>query len=84
VVILPASTASLVLPSPTSTVAEKNLQEETAVEIPPEETLEKIINAPVTEHRKKMTQTVSVSLEAHQEASSLSDMSMPCALFFMI
>jgi hypothetical protein len=50
------------------------------VEIPPEDTLEKIINAPVIKHRKKMTQTVSVPLEAHQAASSSSDVSMPCAL----
>jgi hypothetical protein len=60
---------------------EKNSQEETAVEIPPEDTMENIINAPVTKHRKKMTQTVSVPLEAHQTTSSSSDVSMPCALF---
>jgi hypothetical protein len=74
----------LVLPSPTSNVAEKNSQEETAVEIPPEDTLEKIINAPVTKRRKKTRQTVSVPLEVHQDASSLSDVSMPYALFFMM
>jgi hypothetical protein len=54
------------------------------VEIPPEDTLEKIINAPVTKRRKKATQTASVSLEAHQGAFSSSDVSMPCALFFMM
>jgi hypothetical protein len=74
----------LVLPSPTSIVAEKNSQEETTVEIPPEDTMEKIINAPVTKRRKKVTQIASVSLEAHQDASSSSDVSMPCALFFMM
>jgi hypothetical protein len=72
----------LVLPSPTSTAAENNSQEETAVEIPPEDTLEKIINAPVTKHHKKATQTVSAPLEVHQDASSSSGVIMPCALFF--
>jgi hypothetical protein len=46
--------------------------------------MEKIINAPVTKRRKKVTQIASVSLEAHQDASSSSDVSMPCALFFMM
>jgi hypothetical protein len=43
------------------------------MEIPPEDILEKIINALVTKYRKKVTQTASVSLEAHQDASSSSD-----------
>jgi hypothetical protein len=59
---------------------EKNSQEETAVEIPPEDTLEKILNPPVVKHRKKRTQTVYVSLEAHQPASSSSDLSITCVL----
>jgi hypothetical protein len=59
---------------------EKNSQEETAVEIPPKDTLEKILNAPVIKRRKKMTQTIFVPLEAHQTASSSSDVSIPCAL----
>jgi hypothetical protein len=50
------------------------------VEIPPEETQEKIINAPVIKCRNKSMQTVYIPLEAHQAASSLSDVSMPCAL----
>jgi hypothetical protein len=66
-------TATLVLPSPTSTVAENNSQEETVVEIPPEDTVEKIINVPVTRRGKKAMQTVSVPLEVHQDASSSSD-----------
>jgi hypothetical protein len=74
----------VVLPSPTSIVAEKNSWEETAMEIPPEDTLEKIINVSVTKRRKKATQTASVSLEAHQDASSSSDVSMSYALFFMM
>jgi hypothetical protein len=49
---------------------EKNSQEETAVEIPSEDTLEKIINAPVIKRDKKMMQIVFVPLEAHQAASS--------------
>jgi hypothetical protein len=59
---------------------EKNSQEETAVEIPMEDTLEKILNASVIKRRKKMTQTVYVPLEEHQTASSSSDVSIPCAL----
>jgi hypothetical protein len=51
---------------------EKNSQEETAVEFPPEETLEKILNALVIKRRKRTTQTVFVPLEAHQTASSSS------------
>jgi hypothetical protein len=54
------------------------------VEIPSEDTPEKIINAPVIKRRKKTTQTVFVPLEAHQADSSLSDVSMPCALSFMM
>jgi hypothetical protein len=49
---------------------EKNSQEEIVVETPLEDTLEKILKAPVIMHRKKMTQTVSVPLEVHQTASS--------------
>jgi hypothetical protein len=63
---------------------EKNSREETAVEIPPEDTLEKIINVSVTKHHKKMTQTIYVPLEAHQATSSSSDVSMLRALFFMM
>jgi hypothetical protein len=59
---------------------EKNSQEETAVETPSEDTLEKILNAPVVKRRKKMMQTLFVPLEAHQTTSSLSDVSIPCAL----
>jgi hypothetical protein len=59
---------------------EKNSQEETMVEIPPEDTLENILHAPVVKRRKKMTQTVSVPLEAHQTTSSSSDVSILFAL----
>jgi hypothetical protein len=58
-----------------------NSQEETAVEIPPEDTLEKIINVPSTKHRKKMMHSVSVSLEVHQPPSSSSNVSITCSLF---
>jgi hypothetical protein len=50
------------------------------VETPPMDTLEKILKAQVVKRRKKMTQTVAVPLEAHQTASSSSDVSIPCAL----
>jgi hypothetical protein len=59
---------------------EKNLQEETVVETPREDTLEKILNALVAKRHKKTTQTVSVPLEAHQTTASSSDVSIPCAL----
>jgi hypothetical protein len=59
---------------------EKNSQEVTKVEIPPNDTLEKIIDASVMKRHKKTMQTVSVPLEAHHDASSSSDVSMPCAL----
>jgi hypothetical protein len=72
----------VILPPPTSAVAENNSQEETAVEVPPEDALEKIMKAPALIHHKKATQTTSVSLEVHQDASSSSDVSMPCALLF--
>jgi hypothetical protein len=54
------------------------------VEIPPEDTLEKIINALVIKHHKKTTQTVYVPLEVHQATSSSSDVSMPCAHSYMM
>jgi hypothetical protein len=57
------------------------LQEETTVEIPPEDTLEKIINAPTTKCRKKMTHSASVSLDAHQPPYSSSNVSITCSLF---
>jgi hypothetical protein len=63
---------------------EKNSREETAVEIPPEDTLEKIINVSVTKRHKKTTQTIYVPLKAHQATSSSSDVSMLRALFFMM
>jgi hypothetical protein len=78
----PKETAALVLLSSTSIAVEKNLQEEIAVETPPEDTLEKILKAPVMKRRKKTTQTVSIPLEAHQTASSSSDLSIPCALLY--
>jgi hypothetical protein len=63
---------------------EKNLREETAVETPPEDTLEKLLKVPVIKHRKKTAQTVSVPLEAHQTASLLSDVSKPCVLLYVM
>jgi hypothetical protein len=78
----PKETAAIVLPPPISVVAEKNSQEETVVEVPLEDALEKIMKAPVLKHRKKTTHTASVSLEAHQDTSSSDDVSMPCALLF--
>jgi hypothetical protein len=50
------------------------------MEIPPKDTLEKIINAPVMKRRKNTMQTVTVPLEAHQAASSSSDVIITCAL----
>jgi hypothetical protein len=61
-----------------STAMEKNSRGETMVVIPPEDTLEKIINAPI-KRRRKVTQTVSVPLEAHQTTYS-SDVSIPRTL----
>jgi hypothetical protein len=49
---------------------EKNLQEEIVVETPLKDTLEKILKAPSVKRPKKTTQTVCVSLEAHQTTSS--------------
>jgi hypothetical protein len=78
----PKETIALVLASSAYTAVEKNSQEEIAMETPPEDTLEKILKALVVKRRKKMTQTVSVPLEAHQTASSSSDVSIPCALLY--
>jgi hypothetical protein len=72
----------VVLPPPTSAIVEKNSQEETVVEVPPEDALEKIMKASALKCCKKATHTASVSLEAHQDASSSSDVSTPCALLF--
>jgi hypothetical protein len=65
-------------------LAEKNSQEETVVEVPPEDALEKIIKAPALKRRKKAMHSASISLEAHQDASSSSDVSTPCALLLMV
>jgi hypothetical protein len=62
----------------------KRTRRKRLVEIPPEDTLEKIINALVIKHHKKTTQTVYVPLEAHQATSSSSDVSMPCAHSYMM
>jgi hypothetical protein len=78
----PKETAAVVRPSLASTALEKNLQEEIVVETPPKDTLEKILKAPSVKRRKKTTQTVSIPLEAHQTASSSSDVSTPCALLY--
>jgi hypothetical protein len=59
---------------------EKNSQEESTMEIPLDDALEKIINASVMKRQKKKRQTVSVPLKAHQAASSSSHVSMPCTL----
>jgi hypothetical protein len=45
------------------------------VEIPLEDTLEKIINAPITKRCKKTMHSASVSLEGHQPPSSSSNVS---------
>jgi hypothetical protein len=74
----PKETADVVLHLPTFAIEEKNSQEEVVVKIPAQDALEKIIGAPKC--RKKMTHTTSVSLEAHQGASSSSHVSTPCAL----
>jgi hypothetical protein len=52
------------------------------VETPPEDTLEKILKAQIVKLFKKTTQTISVPIEAHQTASSSSDVSTPCALLY--
>jgi hypothetical protein len=54
------------------------------VEFSPKDTLEKIMKAPAIKRRKKATHTASVSLEAHQDTFSSSDVSTPRALFFMM
>jgi hypothetical protein len=78
----PKETATAVPPSSASSAVEKNLQEEIAAETPLEDTLEKILKAPSIKGRKKMTQIISVFLEAHQTASSLGDVSTPCVLLY--
>jgi hypothetical protein len=64
---------AVVLPPSASMVVEKSLQKEIATDIPPDNTLEKILTAP--KRRKKATPSVAVSLDAHQTVSSLSDVS---------
>jgi hypothetical protein len=78
----PKETATAIPPSLASTAVENNSQKEIVVETPPEDTLEKILKAPSVKRRKKTTQTVSVSLEAHQTVSSSSDVSTPCAILY--
>jgi hypothetical protein len=50
------------------------------VEIPPEDTMEKIINAPITKHRKKTMHFASVSLEVHHPPCFSSNVSITCSL----
>jgi hypothetical protein len=78
----PKETATAIPRSSASTAVENNSQKEIVVETPREDTLEKILKAPSVKRRKKTTQTVSVSLEAHQTASSSSDVSTPCAILY--
>jgi hypothetical protein len=61
----------VVLPSITSVVAKKGSWEEIMVETPSQDTLEKIIGAPIMKRHKKATYSASVSLEAHQPPSFL-------------
>jgi hypothetical protein len=73
----------VVHPSSTSTTLVRASQEETVVENPSQDILEKIVGAPGTKRHKKTTRSASVSLEEHQPVSSSDNMSMPfCILIF--
>jgi hypothetical protein len=54
------------------------------VEIPPEETMEKIINAPITKHCKKTMHSAFVSLEVHHPPSFSSNVSITCNLILRL
>jgi hypothetical protein len=60
----------VVLPSTTPTAPKKSSQEETVVDNPSQDILEKVVGAQPVKRRKKMTHSASVLLEAHQPPSS--------------
>jgi hypothetical protein len=68
-------TTTVVLASTTSTSLVRVSQEETVVENPSQDILEKIVGAPPTKRRKETTHSASVSLEAHQPVSSSDNIS---------
>jgi hypothetical protein len=73
----------MVLPLTTSTALIGVSQEETVVENPSRDILEKIVGAPPTKRCKKTTHSAFVSLEAHQPISSSDNVSITfCMLIF--
>jgi hypothetical protein len=79
----PKKTTIVVLPSTTSTDPIGVSQEETVVENPSWDILEKVVGAPPTKQHKKTTHSASVSLEAHQPLSSSDNVSTTfCILIF--
>jgi hypothetical protein len=68
-------TTTVVLPPTTSTASIRVSQEETLVENPSQDILEKIVGASPTKRCKKTTHLMSVSLEAHQPVSSSDNVS---------
>jgi hypothetical protein len=79
----PKKTTTVVLPSTTPTAPIEVSREETMVETPSQDILEKIVGAPPTKHRNKATHSASVSLEAHQPLSSSDNVSTTiCILIF--
>jgi hypothetical protein len=79
----PKKTTIVVLPLTTSTAPVGVSQEDTVVENPSHDILEKIVGASPTKRRKRMTHSMSVSLEAHQPLSSSDNVSITfCILIF--
>jgi hypothetical protein len=78
----PKKTNTMVLPLTTSTALVRDSQEETVLENPSQDILEKIVGAPPMKRRKKTTHYASVSLEAHHPVSSFDNVSKP--FFIMI
>jgi hypothetical protein len=79
----PKKTNIVVLPPTTSTAPIGVSKEETVVENPSKDILEKIVGAPPAKRRKKTTHSAFVSLEAHQPLSSSNNVSISfCILIF--
>jgi hypothetical protein len=66
----PKKAAIVVPPSATSSAPKKRPQEETMMDKPSQDLQEKVVGTQPLKCRKRMTQTASVSLEAHQPSSS--------------
>jgi hypothetical protein len=79
----PKKTTTMVLPLTTSTTPIGVSQEDTVMENPSQDILEKIVGAPPTKRRKKTTHSATFSLEAHQPLSSSDNVSTTfCILIF--